>query len=79
MAAYSRYSSSPEGQSMNDGILKPPFTVQVQHVSVVVFIDGVMSLGRGTFMAKFDMVSAYRNVGIHLSDRPLLGMKGREQ
>ena len=77
MAAYSRYSSSPEGQSMNDGILKPPFTVQ--HVSVDIFIDGVMSLGRGTFTAKFDMASAYRNVGIHLSDHPLLGMKWHEQ
>ena len=35
--------SSPEGQSVNDGIPKPPFTVQ--YVSVDAFIDGIMSLG----------------------------------
>ena len=30
-------------------------------------------------MAKFDVASAYRNVAIHLDDRPLLGMKWRGQ
>ena len=35
--------SSPEGQSVNDGIPKPPFTVQ--YVSVDAFIDGIMTLG----------------------------------
>ena len=65
--------SSPEGQSVNDGVSKPPFTVQ--YVSVDAFIDGIMSLGRGTLMAKFDMASTYRNVAIHLDHRPLLGMQ----
>ena len=69
--------SSPEGQSVDDGIPKPPFTVQ--YVSVDSFIDGIMSLGQGTLMAKFDMASAYRNVAIHLDDRPLLGMKWHGQ
>ena len=69
--------SSPAGQSVNDGIPKPPFTVQ--YVSVDAFIDGIMSLGRGTLMAKFDVASAYRNVAIHPDDRPLLGMKWRGQ
>ena len=68
--------SSPEGHSVNDGIPKPPFTVQ--YVSIDAFIDGIMSLGPGALMAKFDVASAYRNVGIHPSDRPLLGMKWRE-
>ena len=67
--------SSPEGHSVNDGIPKPPFTVQ--YVSVDAFIDGIMSLGRGTLMAKFDVASAYRNVAIHPDDRPLLGMQWR--
>lgn len=69
--------SSPEGHSVNDGIQKPPFTEQ--YVSVDVFIDGIMSHGGSTLMTKFDVVSAYRNAGIHLSNRPLLGMKWRVQ
>ena len=48
--------SSPEGHSVNDGIPKPPFTVQ--YVSVDAFIEGIMALGRGTLMAKFDVASA---------------------
>jgi len=35
--------SSPEGHSVNDGILKPAFTVQ--YVSVDAFIEGIMTLG----------------------------------
>ena len=69
--------SSPEGHSVNDGIPKPAFTVQ--YVSVDAFIEGIMTLGRGTLMAKFDVASAYRNVAIHPEDRPLLGMKWRGQ
>ena len=69
--------SSPEGHSVNDGIPKPPFTVQ--YVSVDAFIEGIMVLGRGTLMAKFDVASAYRNVAIHPDDRPLLGMMWRGQ
>ena len=69
--------SSPEGQSVNDGILKPPFAVQ--YVSVDAFIDGIMTLGRDTLIARFDVASAYRNVAIHPDDRPLLGMQWRGQ
>ena len=68
---------SPEGHSVNDGIPKTPFTVQ--HVSIDALIAGIMSRGHGTLLAKFEVVSAYRNVGIHPTDRPLLGMKWREQ
>ena len=60
---------------MNDGIPKPPFTVQ--YVSVDVVIEGIMARGCGTLMAKFDVASAYRNVTIHPDDRPLLGMQWR--
>ena len=52
--------SSPVGHSVNDGIPKPPFTVQ--YVSVDAVIEGIMAQGRGTLMAKFDVASAYRNV-----------------
>ena len=48
--------SSPVGHSVNDGIPKPPFTVQ--YVSVDAVIEGIMARGRGTLMAKFDVASA---------------------
>ena len=67
--------SSPEGHSVNDGIPKPPFSVQ--YVTVDSFIEGIMARGRGTLMAKFDVASGYRNVAIHPQDRPLLGMMWR--
>ena len=67
--------SSPEGHSVNDGIPKPPFSVQ--YVTVDSFIEGIMARGRGTLMAKFDVASAYRNVAVHPQDRPLLGMVWR--
>ena len=38
--------SSPVGHSMNDGIPKPPFTVQYASVDAV--IEGIMARGRGT-------------------------------
>ena len=58
---------------MNDGIPKPPVTVQ--YVSVDAVIAGIMAHGRGTVMAKFDVASVYQNVSIHPNDRPLLGMQ----
>ena len=39
--------------------------------------EGIMSHGRGTLLAKFDVESAYRNVPVHSDDRYLLGMKWR--
>ena len=38
-------------------------------------IERIMSHGRGTLLAKFDVESAYRNVPVHSDDRYLLGMK----
>ena len=69
--------SSPDGHSVNDGIPKAPFSIQ--YVTVDAFINGIMARGHGTSLAKFDVASAYRNVAIHPLDRPLLGMKWREQ
>ena len=65
--------SSPVGHSVNDGILKEPFSVQYMKVDDV--ISGIMSFGRGTLLAKFDVESAYRNIPVHPEDRYLLGMK----
>ena len=64
--------SSPLG-SVNDGILKEPFSVQYMRVDDV--ISGIMSFGQGTLLAKFDVESAYRNIPVHPEDRYLLGMK----
>ena len=55
--------SSPDGHSVNDGIRKDPFTVQYMKVDDI--IDGIMSLGRGTLLAKFDVESVYRIIPIH--------------
>ena len=45
--------SSPDGHSVNDGIKKDPFTVQYMKVDDI--INGIMSLGQGTLLAKFDV------------------------
>ena len=42
-------------------------------------IEQVLSLGRGSLMAKMDIESAFRIVPVHPDDRPLLGMKWEEQ
>ena len=68
--------SAPAGHSVNDGIPKPPFSIQ--YVTVDAFIDGIMARGRGTLMAKFDVASAYRIIAVHPQDRYLLGMKWRD-
>ena len=52
--------SSPVSHSINDGILKETFSVQYMKVDDV--ISGIMSFGRGTLLAKFDVESAYRNI-----------------
>lgn len=65
--------SSPSGHSVNDGILKEPFSVQYMREDDV--ISGIMSFGQGTLLAKFDVESAYRDIPVHPEDRYLLGMK----
>ena len=65
--------SHPSGHSVNDGIPKDPYSVH--YMKVVDVIEGIMSHGRGTLLAKFDVESVYRNVPVHLDDRYLLGMK----
>ena len=38
-------------------------------------INGIMSLGRGSLLAKFDVESAFRHVPVHSDDHYLLVMK----
>ena len=65
--------SSSDGHSVNDRIRKDPFTVQYMKVDDT--IDGIMSLGRGTLLTKFDVKSAYRIIPVHPNDLYLLGMQ----
>ena len=65
--------SSPEGHSVNDGISKE--LSSLTYVSVDDVVAGIVQRGRGTLLAKMDIRQAYRNVPIHPSDRPFLGMQ----
>ena len=68
--------SSPEGHSVNDGISKD--LASVSYVSVDDVIACILSLGRGTLMAKRDIKQAYRNIPVHPHDQFLLGMMWRD-
>ena len=59
--------------------LSPPFLSSTSQMTVDAFIDGIIARGHGTSLAKFDVARAYRNVGVHPLDRPLLGMKWRDK
>ncbi len=50
--------SAPEGHSVNDGISKD--TSSLKYVSVDQVVEAILSLGRGTLMAKLDTKQAYR-------------------
>ena len=67
--------STPDGHSVNDGISKE--LASLSYVSVDDVVAGILQRGRGTLLAKMDIRQAYRNVPIHPSDRPLLGMRWR--
>ena len=61
--------SSPEDHSVNAGIPREPFSIR--YISVDVAIKVLMELGPGALMAKFDVLSAYRNIQ-HSPGRPSL-------
>ena len=65
--------SSPQGQSVNDGISKE--LCSLSYVSVDDVATKVVGAGRGALMAKCDLKSAYRHVPVHPEDRWLLGME----
>ena len=48
------------GHSVNDGIAGEDYSLQYMKVDDI--IAGIMSLGRGSLMAKFDVRNAYRIV-----------------
>ena len=67
--------SNPAGHSVNDGISGEDYSLQYMKVDDI--IAGIMRLGQGSLMAKFDVKNAYRIVPVHTDDRQLLGMKWR--
>lgn len=67
--------SSPDGFSVNDGI--DPESYSLQYIKVDDVIKMVAALGQGALIAKFDVLTAFRNIPVHPSVRPLLGMKWR--
>ena len=69
--------SSPSGHSVNDAIDKDQCSLQYASVDDAVQI--ILSLGKATQLAKFDIENAYRLIPVHPSDRLLLGMEWEGQ
>ena len=65
--------SSPAGHSVDDGIAGEDYSVQYMKLDDI--IVGIMRLGRGSLLAKFDLQNAYCIVPVHKEDHQLLGMK----
>ena len=68
---------SPEGRSVNDGIRQE--LCSLSYVSIDDAARAVARAGRGALLAKIDIKSAYRIVGVHPEDRLLLGMLWDEE
>ena len=64
--------SSPDGRSVNDGVYE--HLCSLKYVSVEDALQVVLSLGRGSLLAKIDIKKAYRNIPVAPADRLLLGM-----
>ena len=69
--------SHPPGASVNDGI--DPAFCSLTYVSVDMVAEAVAALGTGALMAKIDIESAYRLIPVHPDDRPLLGIRWRDE
>ena len=64
--------SSPEGESVNDGIdknLSSLHYTSVDHLAAL-----ILATGRGAWLVKADIKEAYRAVPVHPEDQPLLGV-----
>jgi len=69
--------SYPEGDSINDYIPKDPYSLQYVRVDDAISI--IKSLGRGSFMAKTDLKSAFRLIPVHPGNWHLLGIYWQNQ
>ena len=68
--------SSPEGQSINDGIDRS--VCSIKYASIDDAVDIIRRLGTGALLAKLDLKEAYRVVPVHPDDRPRLWMQWKE-
>ena len=64
--------SAPLGQSINDGIDEDLYSLE--YITVDDIVKHVIRQGRGALLYKVDMQHAFRNIPVHPSDWPLLGM-----
>ena len=69
--------SHPQGWSVNDGIA--PELCSLSYASVDQAAEQILTLGKGTLLAKVDLENAYRMIPVHPDDRPLLGMKWNKE
>ena len=69
--------SSPEGFSVNDGILEA--LCSLSYVTINDAVLRVLAYGQGALLAKIDICSAYRTVPVHPDDRWLMGMSWEDQ
>ena len=69
--------SAPDGSSVNDGIDEK--LCSLTYVKVDDITEQVLASGKGSLMAKMDVESAFRILPVHLDDKPLLGMKWKDQ
>ena len=65
--------SYPEGNSVNDAI--DLALCSLSYITVDQVAQKALSLGKGAFIAKTDIKTAYRLVPVHPNDRRWLGMK----
>ena len=68
--------SSPDGQSVNDGMDRAQCSIK--YASIDDAVQLIRGLGERSLLAKLDLKDAYRIVPVHPDDRPLLGMRWRE-
>jgi hypothetical protein len=69
--------SYPHGNSINSGIARENATI---HYATVPQATGkIIKIGKGSFLAKTDIKSAFRIVPVHPKDYHLLGMKWRDK
>ena len=70
--------SSPEAESVNDGIDRP--MCSLKYITVDDIVENVIKCGgKGALLGKLDIQSAFRIVPVHPDDRHLLGMLWEDQ
>ena len=69
--------SSPDGQSVNDGIAKD--LASLAYISVDDVVAVIRKAGKGALLGKMDIKQAYRNVPVSAVDRQYLGMQWEGQ